>query len=287
MRKQTPNIKTENSADEAGKSSPFSTTLLLKMAASIFIAEMLIMFLLQNMPPIHPMIEALIDSALLSFIVLFCFYFFVSRSEGKTHVNRDAGNKISYASITFKYLLALGIIAVLSFAGYLGLYKAVVQGKGSAEVINTSGRQRMLAQRVAMFSLILVNSKDINERNKIRKKLSAIADLFLKTHHRLASDDPYFSHRGKVPPAVRALYFEPPTLLDSRVQEFITEIKKLVDEQDDALTYDNPHFRRILTIADGELLDSFDTLAELYQKDSEKNISRILYLAYRDLPRVR
>ncbi len=194
-------------------------------------------------------------------------------------INGDQKNRYKTFNITFKYLLALGLIAIFFFAGYLVLYKIIAHAKGDAAVLNISGRQRMLAQRAATFSLILVNSKDINERNKIREKLSAIADTISKNHNRLTGGNLYFSYQGKVPPAVRALYFEPPTLLVSQIKEFVAEIKKLVDEQDTALTHDNPHFQRIMAVTNGELLDSLDIVVNAYQKDSEEESETILKIS--------
>ncbi len=57
--------------------------------------------------------------------------------------------------LTVWYLVALGLIAALSIGSHLVLADTLHANEGSAAVINISGRQRMLSQRIATMALEL------------------------------------------------------------------------------------------------------------------------------------
>lgn len=81
-------------------------------------------------------------------------------------------------------------------------------------MINISGRQRMLSQKTAFLSLRLVESKDREERQKIRKELSEVIALMEKTHNGLINGDGALHLPGRLSPQLRAIYYEPPDRLD-------------------------------------------------------------------------
>jgi nitrate/nitrite-specific signal transduction histidine kinase len=56
---------------------------------------------------------------------------------------------LSTRTLTTYYLTALLILAVLTICSHLVLDHVLRTNAGSAAVVNTSGRQRMLSQRIA------------------------------------------------------------------------------------------------------------------------------------------
>ena len=75
--------------------------------------------------------------------------------------------------MTFKYSVALGLIAMLSIVSYFTIKKVISSQETSAAVINITNRQHFLAQNVAIYSLCLVNTKDIAQTDECRQEILA------------------------------------------------------------------------------------------------------------------
>lgn len=184
-------------------------------------------------------------------------------------------NVASVKSLKRKCFYALGIIALLSILGYLNLSQLIKSQEVSAAVINISGRQRMLSQKAALLSIQLVEGKDRQERQKIRKALSEVITLMEKAHNGLINGDKTLSLPGNLSPELKAIYYEPPDRLDLKMRTFIMNTRSLLYEPDQNLSPDNPHFKYILAASQGDLLHSIDKVVSEYQVQSESDIKKI------------
>ena len=62
-------------------------------------------------------------------------------------------------SFTKRYILALGIIATLSTLAYFNLNHMIESQSDDGKMINMSGRQGMLSQKIALFAIYYKTKK--------------------------------------------------------------------------------------------------------------------------------
>lgn len=150
------------------------------------------------------------------------------------------------------------------------LYNQILMSREiNASVVNVSGRQRMLSQRIALFSLRLVCACDPSEQEYIRHCLLNAVELMEKSHQGLLYGDSTLQLPGEPSKAVHSLYFEAPHYVNEKVHKYIQETGELLKSQKENLTLENPHLNYIINAASGELLQALDAVVTQYQKESE------------------
>ncbi|HEB71620.1 MAG TPA: PAS domain S-box protein [Nitrospirae bacterium] len=196
-------------------------------------------------------------------------------------IQRDqtaSGSSIGYftAVMTGGYSLAIFLIAFFALISFLGLYISLKTFETSAAVINVSGRQRMLSQRIGKLAHDLIHEE---EKEKIRVLLKENADLMEKSHEGLIAGDSELGLPGAPSPAVRAIYFKPPLRLDKHVVAFVAAARALAEDPVENLVHGNPYVNLIEDESHNPLLQSLDTLVRRYQKEAEIDITKLQALA--------
>ena len=168
-------------------------------------------------------------------------------------INRE--NNLS-VPITFRYGAALFLLFVLSCLSFWVLRENIASQKDSAYIINISGRQRMLSQRIALFSLRLVNTGDELERQRIAGELKKAIELMEKSDRDLA-----LKGRG--------------SKASAEVTAYLNQAKSLHSSYRDNLNLDNSHLDYLLGEAENRFLLYLDSVVSRYQKDSEENTAHL------------
>ena len=180
----------------------------------------------------------------------------------------------SVRSLRFKYIIALSLIALLTLAAYFTLRELIVGEQVSAAVINVSGRQRMLSQKAVLLSQQLVITPAPAERKRLRTELRQVIASISEAHYALVYGDPALRLPGGLSPAMRALVFNPPVMLDARLQQHFAALGALLALDDNQLTYDNPQLAAIIVSVDG-LLAAQDAMVAQFQRESEERVARL------------
>jgi PAS domain S-box-containing protein len=183
--------------------------------------------------------------------------------------------------LVFGYRLALSLLAVLSLISFLILEENIRSEKSSAAVVNYSGRQRMLSQRIALFSMRLVSEKDIFGQDNLREEIKSSIELMEKTHQGLIKGEPSMNLPPRQSREAGALYFLKPVSLDEQVRAYIGHARSLVSASvGTTLTLEDPHLGYILDASGERFIKSLDGAVAQYQKESEARMLRLEALQF-------
>ncbi len=159
--------------------------------------------------------------------------------------------------ISFSYRLALSVIALIvilttCITGYL-----VKTQVNDTAIINLSGRQRMLTQRIALYTHIFVESNGperlaaLQELQKcvveVEQAHAILYDYALKNAHRLGHES-----------LVDDMYRDPPLLIDAQMKTFLDHARAMMRLSPEQLAINQPDVVALLTEAEGRLLTSLD-----------------------------
>ena len=202
---------------------------------------------------------------------------FITSTFNPITVNKE---KKLFSVLTFQYSFVLGLLAVLSLAGYFMLKENTRAERDSARIVNTSGRQRMLSQRAALYSLMLVNAKEKGLRELLRQELKNIIGLMERAHSGLLSGPGRMNLAGNPSLKIQAIYFSSPIFLDKQIRQYLLEAGNLVLASDNELNPENTHLKYILRVSAGGLIQSLDAVVGQYQKESELRIANLESLQF-------
>ena len=188
--------------------------------------------------------------------------------------NDSVSNTNVARSLTWRYVIALFLVASLSTAAWLSLHLVIAEQESTAAVVNVSGRQRMLSQRTALFSNMLVNAPK-TERPLIRDKLKDAIQLMELSHHGLTHGNSAMGLPPPSSPAVRSMYFDGPNGLDEQVESYVSAVKSLLKMRDDELTLDKHQVQYITQTASTTLVAALDGMVHQYQVEGEASVRRL------------
>ncbi|MEM9726787.1 MAG: diguanylate cyclase, partial [Pseudomonadota bacterium] len=174
-----------------------------------------------------------------------------------------------------RYVVGLCVIVGLLMTSHLASLQAAAVSEQDAAIINDSGRQRMLSQRILFFAEKLVADSAAAQNARMLADMRDAIDLFETTHIRLSSD-PALS------PAMRGLYFgvTGEGALDQMVRDFARDAWTVLAraERGDEATWaaSETARERMVKAGPGPLLRKLNAVVMGYEAEAQANLSGIV-----------
>ncbi len=169
-----------------------------------------------------------------------------------------------------KYLFALGFLTLLAILSYLFFLYSIKTIDADGYIINLSGKERFLSQRVALSALQLVCDTDSQKKDKLRKIFVERTNEMEDAHNYLTHDTVSIIARYHSP-AIDAIYFNAPVSLNNKMTLFLEAARKLSKENNDEMKMDDPHLQYLLSTSN-DMLASLNMVVYQYQKENENKI---------------
>lgn len=160
----------------------------------------------------------------------------------------------------------------MSLASHMVLDRVLEANEGAASVVNISGRQRMLSQRIAGAGAQLA----LGLRGA-RGELVKAADEFETAHRMLIEGDAALKLPAVKAPTLENIYFKRPYQLDRQVKDFIAEARQLASIPDG-----DPRMLStlapMLAAAAEPLLSGLNAVVTAHQEISERRLGQLKWI---------
>jgi len=182
------------------------------------------------------------------------------------------------ASFTKRYVIAISLIALLSTGAFYFLHLGLQTSDSTALIVNMSGKQRMLSQRVASLSQqyyfdIYGDTKHIRREALRTDLLSAIEEMG-KANAALSSGHLKEGITVTLSPDIREIYYGE-MALKNRVDGYLKRAKRLSESPSQTESADLLHE---IILTSNPLLRDLNSAVLQYQKEGEENLAEVKQL---------
>ena len=167
--------------------------------------------------------------------------------------------------LTAAYVFAFSLIALMTLASHAVLSGLVHQQKTVATVVNLSGRQRMLSQRIASLAVQYAHG----DTDTLTDLIGA-TDLFEQSHEALI----HGSRTLGIPApsaTIQSIYFEGPHPLDASAREFVARARAIAGLRPGSMRM-AAELTPLLAAARSPLLDELNAIVVAHHQTSDDQL---------------
>ncbi len=182
---------------------------------------------------------------------------------------------------TFKYLLALSIIALLSVIAYFMLRNSLKAEEGSATTVKLASEQKILTQQIAYLGLQLANSPSTNKYGALQKQMFDAIQQLHDNYQELSNEQNELALSGISDNSdIIQMYFSAPHNVDVKLDYFRKEAINLLNTPKAKLNIQSPHLANIQQMAAGSLQSSLTEILNTYEATSKDNLKNLQWLEW-------
>lgn len=177
---------------------------------------------------------------------------------------------ISPRLVTIKYSLALLTLIIFLIASLFTSIKQIEKNDDDAKMINLSGRQRMLSQRIALLVSQLNKENFLLSVQKLQENL----DLMRESHIKLIDFVNNSRSTVKIKKIKNILFGD--HMLDLRVKEYLNLNQGIIDyfESGKSVRDLDVSKSKVISIAKSKILKDLDSVVNLLEQNSNLKISK-------------
>lgn len=188
--------------------------------------------------------------------------------------NSESSSLVNHLGI--KFIFAFVILASIAIGNFLFIrYHSSFEGSAGA-VINISGQQRMLSQRIGLLSVKMVHETDQDKQQLIKQELSQLIQRLDKYHNGLVQGNHELNLPAATRDEVKDIYFKAPHHLDEQIVMFVYLGYQLLKVPTEELTENNSYYQQVVSISSSEeFLSGLNILVKSYEKILTEQLDRL------------
>ncbi|MDJ0780236.1 MAG: ATP-binding protein [Gammaproteobacteria bacterium] len=177
--------------------------------------------------------------------------------------------------LRFRYLIGLGLIALLVSGSYLTMQRVISEQAHFARLINLAGHQSGLAHRIAYFSLLMTTSINESDFASARSQVGLTIRKLQNTHDMLLQGSAEDGVAYVMSDDLRTIYFDDSVGLDAAIRRFLDVADEVYRSEFGTLDTDSYAYIYLSTYGPHALEPMLEATVGEYEKLSRASIIRI------------
>ncbi len=186
-----------------------------------------------------------------------------------------------YKRASMKYMFALLMVALMAVSSFMVARQIILSHKSRGSLINISGRQRMLTQRIGMYLSLAMQEKDQNTKYILLESVNKHVDTLESSHEKLIykpqtiANESFLTRNYQLSEEMLDIYFGPRYAVDKKMRELISSARR-ISENLESESYRRDfivkEYEKLMTLVTDDLLTGLEKIVTQHEIENDKEI---------------